>query len=145
METQKVQESQVFGLVLGKVIATLRERRQLTQIQLAQAVGISQPVLSRIESGKMQPDAFQLREIAHALGVELHELHAQVQEAMEATKRAAEATRKKPNANSTWDELMAVAGVVGLMGLVIFAVAVVLEGGSKPAPSPKPAPNPKKQ
>ncbi|MGQ0503704.1 MAG: helix-turn-helix domain-containing protein [Myxococcaceae bacterium] len=118
----KVEESQVFGLVLGTVVGRLREQRGWTQSMLAEKVGVSQPVMSRIEAGKAQPDAFMYGRIAAALGLQVHDLERQVREGMDRTKRAAEAvTGKKP-----WEEALGLAGAVGLVGLIAFAVAAML-------------------
>jgi len=56
---------------LGEQIATLREEKALTQVELAQKANISPSTLSQIESGKVpRPHVGTMRKIARALGVE---------------------------------------------------------------------------
>jgi transcriptional regulator with XRE-family HTH domain len=56
---------------LGERIATLREERALTQVELAEKAGISPSTLSLIESGKVpRPHVGTVRKIARALGIE---------------------------------------------------------------------------
>jgi len=56
---------------LGERIATLREERALTQVELAKAARISASTLSQIESGKVpRPHVGTIRKIARALGIE---------------------------------------------------------------------------
>jgi transcriptional regulator with XRE-family HTH domain len=59
---------------VGKRIANERERRLLTQAELAQRAGISQSTLSQIESGRVSPHIGTLRKIARALEIEPQEL-----------------------------------------------------------------------
>jgi DNA-binding XRE family transcriptional regulator len=55
-------------------IKAWRERRQMTQQQLAKATGISTPYLSQLESNKRTGSARVLKAIAKALGASLDEL-----------------------------------------------------------------------
>ncbi len=59
---------------LGRRIARARERRGLTQAQLAQAVDLSQSAISRIESGVRAVDSLELARIAAEIGVSVLEL-----------------------------------------------------------------------
>lgn len=59
---------------LGRRIARARERRGLTQAQLAEALGLSQSAISRIESGVRAVDSLELARIAAVLGVSVLEL-----------------------------------------------------------------------
>jgi ribosome-binding protein aMBF1 (putative translation factor) len=56
---------------LAMQIAQLRERRGLTQSDLAAATGIDQADVSRIERGSANPTERTLGRIAEALGAEL--------------------------------------------------------------------------
>jgi transcriptional regulator with XRE-family HTH domain len=51
-----------------------RTRRGLTQAQLAEAIGVAQPRIARIERGDANPRLMTLARIAHALGITLPEL-----------------------------------------------------------------------
>ena len=131
---KRIREAQVFGLVLGTVVARLRQQRSWTQSQLATSVGLSQPVISRIEAGKVQPDAFVYGKLAAAFGLSVEALDRQVHEAMAATKRAAEAVS---DGDKSWDEVLGLVGMLGLVGLVIFAVAALVDEGGAKIPRPK--------
>ncbi|MCY1046058.1 helix-turn-helix transcriptional regulator [Corallococcus sp. bb12-1] len=135
-------EGEAYGLVLGQVIAQLRKQHgNMTQAELAHRLGISQSMLSKIESGK-QPDAYHFNQIAQAFGLDVQQLNAQVLDAMKRAQRAAEAVTNQPKASSGWGELLALAGFVGL---VMFAVAAVVGDDAKPPPEPTPGPKPKPQ
>ena len=51
-----------------------RERRGVTQAELAARIGSSQPALARLEAGGVTPSFDTLRRIAEALGLELVEI-----------------------------------------------------------------------
>lgn len=59
---------------VGQLIKEEREKSGISQNQLAKQAGISQPNLSRIESGQQDPSIATLREIAKALGVDYRDL-----------------------------------------------------------------------
>ena len=140
---QKIEESQVVGHVLAQVIVQLREKKGFKQSDLAAQSGISQPVISRIEAGKQQPNVYQYSQLAKALGTDVPGLNAHVTEAMARAKRAAEAaTHMRASAPAqAWNEAFVVAGLAGLLGLIAFAVAAALAGetpenGARPPQPP---------
>lgn len=57
------------GYYLGREIAGHRNRRGWTQIQLADAAGISQSALKKYELGQVVPTVATLMKLGHALGV----------------------------------------------------------------------------
>lgn len=58
---------------IGKTISNLRKIKQLSQVEFAKEVGITQTSLSQIESGKKRPNSTTLGNICKALNVtELH-------------------------------------------------------------------------
>ena len=58
------------GMSLGQRLKTLREQRQLSQVELARKAHLTQPALSRIEVGGVkQPRLAVLERLAKALGV----------------------------------------------------------------------------
>lgn len=59
---------------VGQRIAELRRLAGLSQAQLADKVGTAMETISRLETGAAMPSLARLGTIAHALGVELHEL-----------------------------------------------------------------------
>lgn len=61
---------QAPGEPVGQVLARMRKAKRLTGAQLAAAVGMSQPKISRIERGKGLPDSADIGRIARALGAD---------------------------------------------------------------------------
>jgi len=56
----------------------LRQARHLTQDQLAEAAGVAQVSISKIELGKSSPRASTLLKLAHALGCSLEAIVGEV-------------------------------------------------------------------
>lgn len=67
--------------VIGDAIIYFRKMREMKQEELAAAVKISRPILSHIETGKVDPSFDLSRKIAIALGVTLPELGVKAPEA----------------------------------------------------------------
>lgn len=59
---------------LGARIRDLRKEKDMTQLQLAHAVGKDQQSIQRLEAGNMNPTFFYLTEIATGLGVQIEDL-----------------------------------------------------------------------
>lgn len=60
---------------LGTVLRAIRERKGLTQDQVAERAGITKPYLSQLESGaRKNPSLPVLRRLAKALGVRVTRL-----------------------------------------------------------------------
>jgi transcriptional regulator with XRE-family HTH domain len=60
--------------ILALNVYHLRNRRGMTQAELAAALGVAQPRIAEIERGDANPRLITLSRIAHALGVTLAEL-----------------------------------------------------------------------
>lgn len=60
--------------VTGSTIKQLRERRNLTQAQLAERIGVSSKTVSKWETAKGLPDISLLQPLAQALGISVIEL-----------------------------------------------------------------------
>ena len=60
--------------VTGAVIKTLREKNKMTQLQLADTLGVSDKTVSKWETGKGYPDITLLEPIADAFSVSVTEL-----------------------------------------------------------------------
>ncbi|MHB1043661.1 MAG: helix-turn-helix domain-containing protein [Eubacteriales bacterium] len=54
---------------IGALIRELREERGMSQEQLATKLGLSRPVVTKIEGGKKAINSLELRQIADILGV----------------------------------------------------------------------------
>jgi putative transcriptional regulator len=59
---------------LGNRIKELRRFKNMTQAELASAIGKDQQSIQRLESGKINPSFFYLQEIATGLGVSIQEI-----------------------------------------------------------------------
>lgn len=59
---------------VGDLIARRRNAAGLTQLELAQAIGISRPQVANIESGRSDPQVSQLRRYAEALQCQVKDL-----------------------------------------------------------------------
>lgn len=60
--------------ITGKIIKELRERKQLTQVELADIIGVSDKTISKWETGKGLPDISLIEPLAKALEVSIIEL-----------------------------------------------------------------------
>lgn len=65
---------ETFLKKVGKHIALLREKRGLSQTELALRCDKDKQSLNRLEKGKINPSIFYLKEIADELGISLKEL-----------------------------------------------------------------------
>lgn len=63
-----------MSYVTGKTIKELREKRRLTQKELAEKINVSDKTVSKWETGKGLPDVSVLEELAKALGTSITEL-----------------------------------------------------------------------
>lgn len=59
---------------IGTRIRRLREERDLTQWDLASAIGKDQQSIQRLEAGRINPSLFYLHQIARGLSLELKDL-----------------------------------------------------------------------
>ncbi len=63
-----------LALKMGRAIAVRRQQRQLTQAELAEAIGVEQETISRFERGATLPPLGRLSDVADALSCPLDEL-----------------------------------------------------------------------
>lgn len=59
---------------IGKFIADCRKKKKLTQMQLAEALGITDRAVSKWENGKAMPDASLMLELCAQLGITVTDL-----------------------------------------------------------------------
>lgn len=116
----------VHAIVTGQVIAALRKRKGVSQQSFARAVGVSQATLSRIERGQAIPNHYTFTLMADQFGMSAAQLEATVAEAFANTRRAAAGATQQRSNGLDWEQIIKVAGVVGLIGLAAFAVAAAL-------------------
>ena len=63
-----------MGYVTGKIIKELRERRRITQKELAKRINVSDKAVSKWETEKGLPDIAIIEDLANALGISVTEL-----------------------------------------------------------------------
>lgn len=68
------QDKRAFFVELGNRIARLRKDSHITQVQLAETLGVSQPTMNAYELGQRRVPVSALPVLAKALGVGLEEL-----------------------------------------------------------------------
>ncbi|MGH8926572.1 MAG: helix-turn-helix domain-containing protein [Acidimicrobiia bacterium] len=91
------------------LIREARHRAGLTQAQLAQRVGTSQPAIARYEKARAMPDVATLFRIVEACGLELRLQLAKPDRQRQATEQAAldHSLEERLIANQAYTELMA--------------------------------------
>ncbi len=65
-------QKEVFLKNLGERIREIRERKGITQKQLAHAIDKDQQSIQRLETGKINPSIYFLLEVAQGLEVQLN-------------------------------------------------------------------------
>ena len=70
LETATILYPMSFGTVLRKV----RKSRGVTQVQLAEKLGVTQATIARYEKGIMTPEVRRIAQVAKVLGVSVQEL-----------------------------------------------------------------------
>lgn len=68
---RKVYEALEDEFAVAKAVIAARNRAGLTQMELAQKMGTTQPVVARMEGGRIQPSLRTLRRLAQATGSKL--------------------------------------------------------------------------
>ncbi len=71
---QMTENDQAFFKQLGRQIATLRKAQHITQVQLAEFLGISQQYLQAFEAGRRKVPSSMLPKLAQLFGVSLEQL-----------------------------------------------------------------------
>lgn len=74
VETPERTRDLAFARALGTKIQELRQAKDLSQVQLAERVGVERLAVLRWENGQAVPKTRLLRPLALALGVSLEEL-----------------------------------------------------------------------
>ena len=67
-------EKDTLLIQLGLRIRELRKLKNMTQAELAHAIGKDQQSIQRLEAGKINPSFFYLHEIATGLGVSMQQI-----------------------------------------------------------------------
>jgi transcriptional regulator with XRE-family HTH domain len=73
--------------VLLDLLVETRTKAKLTQAELAEAAGVSQPYVSQVESGLIRLDGLQLVDWVHACGSDLGRFGRALEKRLEAARR----------------------------------------------------------
>ena len=122
-------------LKIGKFIAQRRKAANLTQLQLAEKLGITDRAISKWETGKAMPDSSIMLELCDVLGISVNDLLCgevvmMDQYNKELENNLLEMIRQKEHSDKRLLTMEIVLGVVCLLPLlaaVIFALGLPLE------------------
>jgi len=122
---------------IGKFIARCRKEKGLTQLQLAEKLGITDRAVSKWETGKAMPDSSIMLELCGILGITVNDLLSGEIVTMENYNKEIESNllemiRQKEQADKrllSLEVFVGVACVFLLLALVVFAAYVQMEEG----------------
>jgi transcriptional regulator with XRE-family HTH domain len=121
-------DAEIRPLVLGQIIERQRGVRGLGQGQLAEATGIAQSTMSRIERGETVPDTFTAQRIAEAIGIAECDLHAMVDRALDRARDAAiRASGRQAKPSSWWRDAERLWGPGALEPFITLGVVAVFK------------------
>ena len=115
-------------LKIGKFIALKRKERELTQIRLAEKLGITDRAVSKWETGKSLPDASVMPQLCDLLGITVNDLLSGEVVTVENYNREAEKnllkmTREKETADK---RLLFLEIVIGILSLIFLFSMIFL-------------------
>ena len=118
---------------IGKFIAACRKKENLTQLQLAEKLGITDRAVSKWETGKCLPDSAIMLDLCGLLGISVNDLLCGEVVTMENynkenEKQLLEMIKEKERADKNLLALEIFVGVVG----VVFLLALVMLAGLAP-------------
>ena len=121
---------------IGQFIAACRKEEKLTQLQLADKLGITDKAISKWERGKAMPDSALMLELCAILNISVNDLLSGEKTSMENINRKNEQllldmTKELEKKNRTiWKSMWAILAVsfVGLMAGIFLAAALIPEG-----------------
>lgn len=115
----------------GKFISTLRKERELTQIQLADIIGISDKTISKWERGAGLPDVSLMMPLCEALEISVNELLSGEKLAESEYKRKAEATimdlvkENKENKKRLYQSIVCgIITIIAVLALIVIAAYI---------------------
>ena len=111
-----------YRALVGQVVARNRAVRQITQLTVATALGITQASLSRLETGQSSFSIEQMAVVAHVLKTTPNQLLAEADGlAAQLTRNGHKVVRTVLEADPDWSPLVGAALVGVLLGLVMAA------------------------
>ncbi len=67
-------DKKIFQVLIGKRIRELREKRKISQVELAALCNFEKSNMSRLEAGNTNPTAFTLYTISQKLNIDVKDL-----------------------------------------------------------------------
>ncbi len=113
---------------IGKFIADCRKRVNLTQLQLAEKLGITDRAISKWETGKTLPDSSIMLELCAILGITVNDLLSGEVVTMdnynkELENNLLEMVKQKEEADKI---LLALEWVIGILSMIILFVPIII-------------------
>ena len=113
---------------IGRLIAACRKKQGLTQLQLAQALNVTDKAISKWETGKGLPDAASMLPLCEVLGITVNDLlSGEIVLAdnydKEIEKKLIEMVRQKEESDK---RLLALEWVIGILSVVILLVPILV-------------------
>jgi transcriptional regulator with XRE-family HTH domain len=112
-------QSVTYNSLVGYELEIARNNKGVDQAVLAQACGMSQPVLSRLEKGKATINIDQLFILCRALDVEPEEIIANAKKSVEAMQREETVDVKTTKEIGTGAALLTGAAVGAVLGVLL--------------------------
>lgn len=114
---------------IGKFIAACRKKENLTQMQLAEKLGITDRAVSKWETGRSMPDTSVMLELCDTLKISVNDLLCGEKVTMENYNKELEnnlleAVRQKEEADKRMLRLEIVLGITAILPLIASAVIV---------------------
>ena len=113
---------------IGRFIAECRKKANLTQMQLAEKLGITDRAISKWETGKSLPDSSIMLELCGTLGITVNDLLSGEVVTMDNYNKQMENTllemvKEKEQADK---RLLALEWVIGILSLIVLFVPIII-------------------
>lgn len=116
--SSKNQQRTSYTVLLGSYIARLRKERGFDQMTFAKKINMSQPSLSKIETGQTVLNVIQLRTIARVLNIEPNYILAEIERiANDIQRRGITVQDHKPDQSMNF--FLGAAAVAGIIALLM--------------------------
>lgn len=113
---------------IGKFIASCRKQANMTQMQLAEALGITDRAVSKWETGKSLPDSSIMLQLCSLLGITVNDLLSGEVVTMdqynkELENKLIEMVKEKEQADK---RLLTLEWVIGILSIIVLLVPIIL-------------------
>lgn len=117
-------------LKIGRFIAECRKNNNLTQLQLAEKLNITDRAVSKWENGKSLPDSSIMLDLCHILGITVNDLFNGEKVTMdnynkELENNLIEMVRQKEESDK---RLLALEWVIGILSVIVLLLPIIIAG-----------------